>query len=109
MWAAHLCCDQERLPQGRPAAPGSTCSASGLSAFLRRHVRCLSWRPCAWQVLAALESLQRSIDRDEPEESVVALPEGGPVQPGSGTAGGAPAATAAGGQPAATRQAMQVG
>ena len=59
----------------------------------------------ALQVLAALESLQRSIDRDEPEESVVALPEGTAAQPGSGTT----AAAAAGGQPAAAQQPMQVG
>ncbi|PRW20530.1 THO complex subunit 7B-like [Chlorella sorokiniana] len=54
-------------------------------------------------VLAALESLQRSIDRDEPEESVVALPEGAPAAAITAAAG------AAGGQAAAARQPMQVG
>lgn len=60
-------------------------------------------------VLAALEQLQRSIDKDEPEESVVVLPD----QQGGGGGCGA----AAGGKPAAgaqvaqqqQRQAMQVG
>lgn len=50
-------------------------------------------------VLAALEQLQRSIDRDDPEESVVALPEGG-------AAGDAAAAVPSGQQQQA---AMQVG
>lgn len=56
-------------------------------------------------VLATLEQLQRSIDRDEPEESAVALPEGGAAAAAAAAGGKAAAAGAAGQQAAA----MQVG
>ncbi|KAL4422592.1 hypothetical protein ABPG75_008789 [Micractinium tetrahymenae] len=54
-------------------------------------------------ILASLEQLQRYIDRDEPEESVVALPEG--------AAGGGGEGVGVGAQPSQQQQqqAMQVG